>query len=427
LKEFLGEEISFMELSARGKSPVDIVSDLDHRLMGISSDEFPNFGKSRTSILSDLDLRLSEDWTYSSGHILGAMTTQPHEFARAVFSRYLERNLGDSGLVPATKALEHDLIHILGSLLGDPNVDGNMVSGGTEANIVAIHLAKKIAGENINNPEIVVPDSAHYSFDKAADLFGVKVRRAPLDQNFNLDFGAYKELVTEKTVALIGISGTTALGLIDPLEKIGDLAHKHHIYYHVDGAFGGLNFPFLRALGHNLPPFDLSIKNITSFTVDPHKAMGIIPSGILLIRDASLTDLGYSIPYLAGGGCKSLNITGTRPGASVISFWALVQYLGMDGFKNIVKECWENTIYLKEAIQNIPQLSLATEPITNIVGLKLTNSANIDIEHFGLELRHRGWALGIFKQYGFARVVLMPHVKREHIDAFLTDIRKIFQ
>lgn len=415
-----------MELSARGKSSVDIISDLDHRLLGISSDEIPNFGKSRAAVLSDLDLRLSDDWTYSSGHILGAMTTQPHEFARAVYSRYLERNLGDSGLVPATKALEHDLIHILGSLLGDSNVDGNMVSGGTEANIIAIHLAKKVAGNKIINPEIVVPDSAHYSFDKAADLLGVTVRRVPLDTDYKLDFEMYKELINEKTVALVGVSGTTALGLIDPLEKIGSLAHQHQLYYHVDGAFGGLNFPFLRALGHILPPFDLSVKNITSYTVDPHKAMGVIPSGTLLIRDTSLADLGYTIPYLAGGGIKSLNITGTRPGASVISFWALLQYLGMEGFKNIVKECWENTIYMKEAIQSIPQLTLATEPITNIIGLKLTKSANMDIEHFDLELRQRGWALGIFKQYGFARVVLMPHVKREHIDAFLSDVRNIF-
>jgi tyrosine decarboxylase/aspartate 1-decarboxylase len=423
-----------MELSAGGKTELSVLEELDRRFGLISplatgSAQLPEYGYSRTDILSTLRTRLAPDMSYSSGHILGAMTTQPHDFARTVFARYMEKNLGDPGLIPATRAIENELVQMLGSLLGDGHIHGNLVSGGTEANIVAMLLAKKMAESvhgKLDSPEIVVPDSAHYSFDKAADLMGLTIRRARLNADYSLDLDHYKSLITDQTIALVGIAGTTALGFIDPLEDIGKIARKHGLYYHVDGAFGGLVFPFLKQLGHELPAFDLSVPEITSYTVDPHKAMGIIPSGTILVRDRMLTEMGYSIPYLAGGALKALTITGTRPGASALSFWALMQFLGMEGFKNITQECWDNTCYLNEEIDRMSGIRVAAPPQCNVVGLQLTPESGLNLDKFDTELRKRGWALGIFRHWNIARVVLMPHVKREHIDAFLTDIRTIF-
>ena len=417
-----------MELSARGKSALEILAEIDNQFAPSDSEfiAFHEFGKSRSSVLNAVQRRIEPDLTYQSGKIFGAMTTEPHEFARYVYSRYLERNLGDCGLVPGTKSLEKDLIQILGSLLGDSDVSGNMVSGGTEANIIAMFLAKKSMPQ-IKNPEIVVPDSAHLSFDKSADLMGLTVKRAHLNADFSLDMNNFESLINDNTIALVGVAGTTALGMIDPLDKIGKLASQRKLLYHVDGAFGGMVFPFLEALGHNLPVFDMRIPEIVTYTIDPHKmGMGVIPGGCLLVRNHVLNDFGFEIPYLAGGGFKSLNILGTRPGASVISFWALMQHLGKEGYKKIVNQCWENTIYLKEELANIPQISLAVEPISPVLGLQLTPQSGMTLCEFDAKMRGLGWALGIFKQWNLARVVLMPHIQREHIDAFLADVKSLF-
>jgi tyrosine decarboxylase/aspartate 1-decarboxylase len=423
-----------MGLSTQGKSAATVLDELDRRFetdMSFRGEQsiLPLYGNTRTMVLDQLKKRLDSDKTYTSGRILGAMTTQPHDFARFVFGKYLEKNLGDPGLIPATKQIETDLIHILGSLLGDAKVAGNMVSGGTEANIVAMHLARKVTESKqgrILNPEVVIPESAHYSFDKAADLMGLTLRRARLDENYQVNLSEYESLINENTIALVGVAGTTALGMIDPLPEIGKIARKHQKFFHVDGAFGGLVFPFLDLLGHNLPSYNLSTPEINSYTVDPHKAMGIIPAGALLVRDGALTEFGYSIPYLAGGGLKSLTITGTRPGASAISFWALLQYLGQEGFQSIIRSCWENTQYFVDAIQSVPQLKLAIDPICNVIGLQLTSQSNLNLCEFDDRLRQRGWALGIFKKWDLARVVVMPHVQPEHIDAFIKDVKCIF-
>ncbi len=310
-----------LELSAKGKPINELFNQLDHCLFVFSQkqtirgDEFIGFrneGKARNRVIEEIDQRLEADLTYHSGKIIGAMTTDPHEFAKEVYTKYIEKNLGDPGLVPGTYQIEQELISMLGNLLNCPTVRGNQVSGGTESNIIAMRLARKISAD-IHHPEIVLPESAHYSFDKAADLMGLTLRKARLLHDYSVDMGHFESLINENTIALVGVAGTSSLGLVDPLEEIGELSAKHGIYYHIDGAFGGLVLPFMESMGHPVPSFDFRVKEVSSYTVDPHKNLGVIPSGCILVRDPQLIELGYSIPYLAGGAVKSLSLTGIVP------------------------------------------------------------------------------------------------------------------
>nr|HDO81365.1 tyrosine decarboxylase MfnA [Candidatus Bathyarchaeota archaeon] len=86
-------------------------------------------------VLEELESRLSLDMNYRSGRILGSMCTIPHPLARKIVSKYLEKNLGDPGLFPQTFQIEREVIKMLGSLFGNPEASGIIVSGGTEANI----------------------------------------------------------------------------------------------------------------------------------------------------------------------------------------------------------------------------------------------------------------------------------------------------
>ena len=387
---------------------------------------FPQEGTPKGIVQQRIEDKISHDLTYESGKIFGAMTQPGHPFAQEIYNKYMTKNLGDPGLVTGTKEIENEIIGMLGELLNDQNIQGNIVSGGTEANLIALMIAKENA--SVSNPEVVIPESAHYSFDKAAILMGLKLRRAKLDSNYNLDLDHYDSLINENTIALVGIAGTTALGLIDPLEGIGKLARKHDKFFHVDGAFGGLVFPFLKELGVKLPKFDFSIPEITSYTIDPHKfGMGINPTGGFLIRGEYIDNIGFLIPYLAGGGFKSFNILGTRPGASALSFWGLMQHLGMDGFKNTIQQTWENTNYLIEELKSIPELTIATQPQSPVLGLKTTGQSHMSIEKIDHKLRLQGWALGYFKQWDLLRVVLMPHITQTHIDAFITTVKTVLK
>jgi len=381
-------------------------------------------GLEKQKILKILEEKLKSDFLYEDGSILGSMCTEPLEFGKQIYNKYLSKNLGDPGLFLATSALEQELISEIGELFGGKNIIGTFTTGGSEANLIALRIAKKLRPD-IANPEVVLPKSAHISFDKAADLLDIKLRKADLNEDFTLDMNQFESLITKSTCGVVGVAGTTSLGLIDPIEEIGKLTDGKDIFFHVDAAFGGFVLPFLKNLNLPSPIWDFSVKSVDSITADPHKmGMGIIPTGGIFVRDKSiLKKIGFEIPYLAGGNFKHLQIVGTRPGGTVIAFWAILKSLGINGFNKIVKKCMDNTNYLKNRIAEIKGLKIASEPIINIVGITTKDGESIcEIDE---ELRKRNWMTGKFEEFNLIRVVLMPHVQKIHLKNFLKDLEDI--
>ncbi len=320
---------------------------------------------------------------------------------------------------------------MLGDMLGDENVVGNLVAGGSEANIVAMHVAK-LSCPSMGKPEVIVPASAHASFQKASEFMGFNLRVLPLNESFEIDLGDFENALNENTVAVAGIAGTTSLGLIDPLEEMAEIieARDADIFFHVDAAFGGFVLPFLRDLGHDLPKFDFSIPAIKSITCDPHKmGMNLIPSGGFILRESYYHDvLGFDIPYLAGGAFKHFNFTGTRPGNVAIACWGLMQHLGREGFRDIVRECWDNTVYFRKRLDELSRYVLvAHEPLMNVIGIK--SVTGVSMKEIDTALRNAGWYLGYFGKMDppIERVVIMPHVQQPAIDEFMVDLEKILK
>ncbi len=379
-----------------------------------------NKGLPVSLVSKELESKLSGDFTYGSGRIIGSMCTRSHPFAREAFTRFLDVNLGDSGLFPAVVELEKETISMLGTLLSNPNASGHIVTGGTEANTLALWTAKKLSKKK--DCEVIVPASAHYSLDKAADLLGLKLVRIKLNSRYQVNVEAVEEAVNLNTVAIVGIAGTTGLGVVDPISKLSEIAIRKNLYLHVDAAFGGFVLPFLKELGSRVPDFDFSLPGVCSITIDPHK-MGLapIPAGGILFRSRNLKKtVAWNISYLAGGKTEQATLVGTRSGASAIAIWALLKHLGKEGYKKIVRRCMRLTWKLAEEIQKINGLHIVTEPTMNIVGIK---SDVFDICRITQELRVRKWAVSLFPNH--IRIVIMPHVQEQHIESFLEDLKDI--
>jgi tyrosine decarboxylase/aspartate 1-decarboxylase len=383
-------------------------------------------GLEKQEILKILEKKLEKDCSYNSGSILGSMCTEPLKFGVETYMKYVSKNLGDPGLFLGTSLLEEELITEIAKLFNGNNITGTFTTGGSEANLIAMRIAKKLRPE-ITNPEVVLPCSAHISFDKAADLLGIKLRKAKLLNNFELDLNHFNSLINRNTCGVVGIAGTTSLGLVDPIEDIGRLIKDKDIFFHIDAAFGGFVLPFLKELNYPIPSWDFSVKSVDSITADPHKmGLGIIPSGGFFLRDPSiLQKLGFDIPYLAGGNFKHFHIVGTRSGGTVIAFWAILKFLGKNGFNKIIKTCMENTKYLVKRINEIKGIKLVTEPIMNVVGI--TTESGESICQIDEELRKRNWMLGKFEEFNLIRIVIMPHVQKTHLQSFIKDLEKIIK
>ncbi|NHI94325.1 MAG: tyrosine decarboxylase MfnA [Candidatus Lokiarchaeota archaeon] len=376
-------------------------------------------------ILKKINSILGNDMDYASGKILGSMCTKPLQFANKIYSAYLDKNLGDPGLWLGTWSMEREVISMMGNLLHSNEAVGYLVTGGTEANLIAIRTARNHSNYFKNDNEIIVPSSAHASFDKAADLMRLNIIKCPLNEEYSVDIEAVKEAISPRTIAIVGIAGSTSLGTVDDIKALSDLAIDHNIYLHVDSAFGGFVLPFLRQLGYNVPDYDFIHEGVRSITIDPHKmGLGPIPAGGIIFRNTDVVGKSYfEIPYLAGGHFRQATIVGTRSGASVIATWAIIKYLGRKGYSAIVKKCMQTTEYFIEQMEYIDGIEVIRKPVMNVVGF---TSNKFNVRKIDKELRRKGWALGYFNtKPPILRAVFMPHIKKNHVDNFLHDLEKI--
>ena len=378
----------------------------------------------KEDILKELNDFHKLDYKYSEGRILGSMCTEAHPFAKEVYCKFLDTNLGDPGLFKGTKYIENEVIKSIGNLLSLERAYGNIVTGGTEANLMAIRAARNHARKykGIKNGEIIIPSSAHFSFKKAADMLNLKIVEAKLDEHYKIDVESVRRAISENTVAIVAIAGTTELGLIDPIEEISKIAQEHNIYFHVDAAFGGFSIPFLKNLGYEVPVFDFSLDGVCSITVDPHK-MGLAPipaGGIIFRKEEYLQVMAVDSPYLTVK--TQSTIVGTRLGASSAATYAIMKYFGKNGYSKLVKSLMDNTYFLKEGLENIGY-DVVCEPELNIVAF---NHPEIEAYELSKKLDELGWKVSVAKCPIAIRIVLMNHIKKRHLEELLEDLEKIY-
>ena len=346
---------------------------------------------SHDEIFNQLDKFQAMDCKYSDGKILGSMCTEAHPIAKEAFFKFIDSNLGDPGLFKGTKLIEDEVLKMIGSILSIENPAGHMVTGGTEANIMAIRSARNIARDNnrIKDGELIVPKSAHFSFKKAADMLNLKLIRVDLDENYRINPKLVEENINDNTVAIVGIAGTTELGMIDPIEDLSEIAVKNDIHLHVDAAFGGFSIPFLTEKGYDLPRFDFSVEGVRSITVDPHK-MGLspIPSGGILFRDQSYLDaMSVDSPYLTIK--NQSTIVGTRLGAASAATYAVMKFLAKEGYTSYAEIALEKTHFLADNLKRLGY-DLIVEPKLNIVAF---NHPKLETEELASLLEDRNWKI----------------------------------
>ncbi|HMK45516.1 MAG TPA: tyrosine decarboxylase MfnA [Methanocella sp.] len=370
-------------------------------------------GGDDAEILADLGEARKLDVPYS--RVLSSMCTNPHPIAVRIHQEFVNTNLGDPKLFPGTAAIERRCIGLLGDLLHLPGAAGYMTTGGTESNIQALRTAIHLKQIDRYRANIVVPESVHYSFEKASQLLGISIRRAKLDDQMRADPGDMASLIDRDTIALVAVAGTTEFGQIDQIEAVGKLAQEYDLYLHVDAAFGGFVIPFMA----KPVKFDFEVPGVKSIAIDPHKmGMSTIPSGGLLYRDESLLkQLEINVQYLTS--MVQTSLAGTRSGASAASAYAVMRYLGREGYRQIVSRCIDNTVILKDHLIDMG-LEPVIDPVLNIVTARVN-----DPQAIRKRLFEKSWYVSTTTHPCALRMVVMPHVTEDVVQGFITDLKTI--
>jgi tyrosine decarboxylase/aspartate 1-decarboxylase len=372
----------------------------------------------RQKIFKELRRLQQRDFCFSSGHILGSMCTVPHPLAREAYVQFLETNLGDPELCPGTKEIESRYIAFISNLLHAPKTSaGQIVSGGTEGNITAMWIAKQLSGKK----EIVLPKSAHFSFQKIASLMDMKLVEIPVTNKYTMDVRLLKKKIRKTTAGVVGLAGSTELGTIDPISELSDVCAEEHIFFHVDAAFGGFVIPFLKELHYKVPDFDFQLRGVCSISIDSHKmGYAAIPLGTLVVRKKQwLRSISVDSPYISSE--KQAGMLGTRSGAPVAAAYAVAQYLGYEGYTQMVASCMDVTRYTEKRIEELG-LHLVMKPTMNVLGVKLKKPGFVV-----KKLSEKGWRVNKVERLSCIRLVLMPQITKQIIDEFIPVLQKACQ
>jgi len=305
----------------------------------------------------------------------------------------LNQNAGAWRNGPTSAMIEARVLRWLCELVGyGPESFGVLASGGTEANLIALKVARdrstpEALNHGIDRGLLSVPRSiqenglgaageltvyaseqCHFSIERSVDILGLgrhSLRKIPTDENFHIRTESLQNQITADRNAgstpccVIGIAGATSTGVIDPLQELATIARENNCWYHVDAAYGGA-LAFSQDHRHKLKGIELA----DSVTFDPHKWMFVpFACGAVLVRDGGrvLRDSFDITPeYLnedRGGADVEFDFfrygqMGTRRFSS-LKLWMALKSMGRQGYANLIELQIELTNYLASRIDRL--------------------------------------------------------------------------
>jgi aromatic-L-amino-acid decarboxylase len=270
---------------------------------------------------------------------------------------------------PGSVKIESQVIRWMAEVVGYPSTAyGNLTSGGSIANLIAIKAARDLHGINSTNVRravIYFGEQTHHSIYKALNITGLHeavIRKLPLTGSFQIDIRELEEQMNSDKVSglqpflVVASAGTTDTGAIDPLNEMADICERFQTWFHVDAAYGGF-FMLLDEFKNKLK----GIERSDSVVLDPHKTLFIpFGSGAVLLRDRNVLISSNSsrASYLIDTeGVEDISpadtgIELTRPNRG-LRLWLPLQLHGVAPFRACLKEKLLLTDYFYQQISKL--------------------------------------------------------------------------
>ena len=360
----------------------------------------PERGRSRDDVLGELDAMRTRDVDWRSGR---AFTLAYHagqdvlDLQADALIAFMDDNGLNPDAFPSSRRLQSEVVGMVADLVhGGEEAAGFLTTGGTESLLMTVKAARERGRRErgIAEAEMVLPASAHAAFEKAAHYFGVRSVRVPVSDDYRADADAMADAITDRTVLLVGSAPQYPQGVIDPIEAIASLADERGISCHVDACMGGITLPMLERLGQPLPPWDFRVDGVTSISVYLHK-FGYAAKGASVIVHRTKELRSYQTFFTdnwTGGAYGSSAVLGTKSVGPWAAAWAVMQYLGEDGYLRLTKQARDTTLRLIDAIRAVPGLVIRGEPEVTLVAFG-SDDDTLDIYAVADALRRRGWYL----------------------------------
>ncbi|KAF2808777.1 sphingosine-1-phosphate lyase-like protein [Mytilinidion resinicola] len=344
-----------------------------------------------------------EHTRWEDGRVSGAVYHGGEALLRLqteAFGKFTVANPIHPDVFPGVRKMEAEVVAMVLSLFNAPEgAAGVTTSGGTESILMACLSARQKAfvERGVTEPEMILPETAHTAFRKAAEYFKIKIHlvacKAP---HYKVHLPSVSRLINPNTILLVGSAPNFPHGIIDDISGLSRLALRKKLPLHVDCCLGSFLVPLLAKAGFETEPFDFRLKGVTSISCDTHK-YGFAPKGnsTVLYRSDALRKYQYFIcADWSGGVYASPSIAGSRPGALIAGCWASLVQQGESGYVDSCHKIVGAAKKIESTIREDPNLAtdlkVIGRPLVSVVAF-LSNS--LDIYDVADGMGEKGWHL----------------------------------
>ncbi len=376
------------------------MDDRPHDVAHVDTPSLGGMSRPIHDVIEELATVSNSDGVWDRGHAFTYVFDGPdtQQLADTAYHHFAGANGLDPTAFPSFVRFENDLVAFARGLLdGGPDMVGHVTSGGTESIILACKAARDRARiEGLDGRGVLVlPITAHAAFHKAASLLDLDVRPTAVDDQFRAIPEAIDEAVDERTVAVVASAPSYAHGVVDPVEEIAQVARSRNVWMHVDACVGGFVLPFI----DGAPPFGFSIPGVRSISADVHK-YGYAPKGASLVCYADTTDRAFQYFATAdwtGYPVANPGLSSTRSGGPLAAAWAVVEHLGMDGYRAATASAWSATRTIVDGVNAAAAstLRVVVEPDAPLLAITSSN-----VFRHAERMRDRGWMLTVTPSFG---------------------------
>ena len=389
----------------------------------------PKHGQAWPELKTEMINRGSGDAKWREGKTAVYVFNAGEDVARVqkeAYTLYMSENGLGPAAFPSLKQMEDEVIGMGLSLLHAPETGvGSITSGGTDSITMAIKAARdyhrsKHPSLAIQKLNIVAPFSAHPAFDKAAQMMDLELRRIACGPNLLADPAAMSAAIDANTMMIVGSAPCFPYGLIDPIEALGQIAERENKWLHVDACVGGYIAPFVRMNGADIKPFDFEVNGVSSMSADLHKygycAKGA--SSVLFRSEDLMAHMIFDCDGWPGGRMITPTLSGTRPGGAISAAWAVMNYLGIEGYKSKQKMVTDARETIEEGVKALGFEILGTPQ----VGIVAFSHPTENVFAVYKQMYKRGWFTSLTTEPRSLHLMLSPF-HAEVTDIYLMDLK----
>lgn len=377
----------------------------------------------RTMKQQDVDWKGGKVWSlvYSAGE-------EHDRLLQAAFNEEFSTNYLNPLAFKSLHQMEQEVVQMTLHMLNGPDeAVGTMTSGGTESILLAMFCYRQRARRlhpKIRHPEVVAPQTIHPAFDKAAELFGLRLVKTPVDANRKALPEEMEKQISSNTILLVVSAPSYPNGVADPVAEVSAIAQRYQLPLHVDACIGGFLLPWIEKLGYPVPLWDFRAGGVTSVSADVHKfGFGVKGASVLLYRSMEYMHHQFIISTdFPGGIYISPTLMGTRPGGPIAAAWAGMKHLGEAGYLQLADTLMKGAAKLKAGLTALPGLTLVGEPCMNIVSYTTLHNKP-DIFVVADQMEEKGWLMDRQQFPDCIHLTLLP-TNVPVIDAYLFDLKE---